>query len=144
MFLSGQETHEADIKCRLVGGGREAARVMSAAGESRSWVRPECKRCCYLGEWSWGPLRKQCLGRLAWAGVCSTGVGQELEPMGHLVQQAVVALPSADSFSIFTTYGLIVVHLSLYLSYKVLKLPILKISRSMCFLCRIRIKIHKM
>lgn len=66
VFLSGQETHEADmVKCRLVGGGREAARVMSAAGESRSWVRPEGRRYCYLGEWSWGPLRKQCLGRLA-------------------------------------------------------------------------------
>lgn len=114
VFLSGQETDEADmVKCRLVGGGSEAARVTSAAGESRSWVRPEGKRCCYLGEWSWGPLHKQCLGRLAWAGVCSTGVGQELEPMGHLVQQAVVALPSADSFSIFTTYRSTVVHLSL-------------------------------
>lgn len=78
VFLTGQQKHEADVdKCRLVGGS-EAARAMSAAGESMSKVRPEGKRCGFSGERNWWPLSKQCFRHLALAGVCSIDVGLEL------------------------------------------------------------------
>lgn len=85
-------------RVRLVEGGSEAARAVSAAGENMSRVRPEGKRCCFSGERTWWPLSKQSLTRLDFAGVCSVAVALELSPMGHIVQQGVVTLPSADIF----------------------------------------------